>query len=229
MKKTYFVLILILLFSGSLFSQSIQVLNPLNLCKGDPFTIKWTKSGLMNANVKIKLFKADLSSNTTITISTPNDGSYSWIVPVSVPDGDYRLRVKTIDNAVWDDSAPFNISGCSSVCKINISDPCPEGSTVTLWEKKSTPIHWNPSFNPGGNVRINMTYANCPGESGPVLLILYTLAASTPNDGSFTFTTPDVKVKKCYKISINKIGTKCFGRSGIIQVRPKLENYNKIR
>ncbi|MEN8154428.1 MAG: hypothetical protein ABFR75_10440 [Acidobacteriota bacterium] len=105
-------------------------------------------------------------------------------------------------------------------CNIKVLDPCPEGSTVTLKEKKATLIRWDPSFSPGGNVKIAMTYANCPGESGPVLLILFPIVQSTPNDGSFTWTTPDVNRIKCYKISIYKIGTKCSGRTGIIKVKP---------
>ena len=46
-----------------------------------------------------------------ITDSTPNDGSYTWTVSMSIPSAiNYSIRVKTIiDNLVWDDSGEITI------------------------------------------------------------------------------------------------------------------------
>jgi hypothetical protein len=43
-------------------------------------------------------------------MSTPNDGSFGWSIPANIPAGNYRVRVKTTDNLVYDDGNIFTIS-----------------------------------------------------------------------------------------------------------------------
>jgi hypothetical protein len=79
--------------------------------KDNTKTITWTKTGSQDANVKIRLYD---STGTTkildITNSTANNGEFSWLIPSSLADGNYIVRVKTVDNAVWDDSPIFKIT-----------------------------------------------------------------------------------------------------------------------
>lgn len=202
-------------------SASINVLNPLTWCNGQSHSIKWTKSGNMNSNVKIRLYNSTGTNKIlNITNSTANDGNYDWNIPATVSPGEYRIRVKTVDNLVFDDSSTFLISDCSG--KLKVTSPCEYGSTVTLWGNTKTLIKWNNSPCPGGNVRITMTYTNCPGASGPIPLILFIISNSTPNDGSFSWTTPDASSIKCYKITVSKLNNNCAGSSGTIRIRPKL-------
>jgi len=78
--------------------------------KGNTYNIQWTKSGTMDTQVEITLYKADLTTlQTIIKGTTENDGLYSWKIPNSIPDGVYVVRVKTIDNTVFDDSGDFYI------------------------------------------------------------------------------------------------------------------------
>ena len=77
---------------------------------GATYTIRWNKTGSQNSRVKIRLY--DRTGNTKITnISndTGNDGTYYWTVPGSIAPGSYRVRVKTIDNKLFDDSDIFEI------------------------------------------------------------------------------------------------------------------------
>jgi len=115
-KVIYFFGILILL-SGLIFSQSITVTNPHSgqtWYKGNTYTITWTKSGSMNANVKIRLYQGS-TKILGIIDSTPNNGSYSWTIPASLASGTYYIRIKTIDNAVYDNSDAFTIKSKSGI------------------------------------------------------------------------------------------------------------------
>jgi len=72
--------------------------------------ITWTVNGTMNASVKVHLFKGT-SLVQAIVLNTPNDGSYSWTIPGSLVKGtDYKIRVRTIDNAITAKSAKFTIN-----------------------------------------------------------------------------------------------------------------------
>ncbi len=72
------------------------------------YTIKWKKIGEMNTKVKIFLMQGN-KMMLNITNSTPNNKIYTWIVPASIRDGYYYIKVMTKDNAVYGDSDEFKI------------------------------------------------------------------------------------------------------------------------
>ncbi len=117
MKKLIFFLFTFAVLSGYINSQSITVTNPDgSVWKiGKPCEVKWTKIGVMHKYVKLRLYeKTGKDKKFDITDSTPNNGSYLWTIPGSVPEGEYVLRVKTIDNNFSDNSVPFFIKKPSS-------------------------------------------------------------------------------------------------------------------
>jgi hypothetical protein len=66
----------------------------------------------MDDGVKIRLMQAgtivfDIAENVV------NSGSYSWTIPGSVPAGSSVVRVRTMDNAVWDNSETFTIAAAA--------------------------------------------------------------------------------------------------------------------
>jgi 5-hydroxyisourate hydrolase-like protein (transthyretin family) len=78
--------------------------------KSTTHDILWTVNGTMDANVKIHLMRGTTVVQ-TIVGSTANSGSYSWTIPDSLTArSDYKVRVKTIDNAVNGKSGKFAIS-----------------------------------------------------------------------------------------------------------------------
>lgn len=93
---------------------SITVTAPaagVNWRRGDAKTISWTKSGSMDSQVKIRLFNSTATVKLLdIVNATPNDGSYGWTIPGTLAEGQYVIRVRTVDNAVVDDSPVFNIT-----------------------------------------------------------------------------------------------------------------------
>jgi len=190
---------------------------------GSAHNITWSSSGV-SGNVIIKLLKGGTMLG-SIAYNIPNSGSYSWTIndvggtPIA-QGSDYKVLVRSFDDHSIEDrsNANFTISSAPTGCTINVTNP---SSSSNLHANQNINITWDPSFSPGGNVKITMVYANCPGTSGPIPLILFTITNSTGNDGSYSWTTPDIKTTKCYKINIHKIGTDCHGSSEVFKVKSK--------
>ncbi len=154
MKRMLFGVAITILALLPLAAQTITVTSPAtgnDWCLGSTHSITWTKSGTMPATVAVKLRRAGSpdseASVQTVTISTPNPGSISWVVPASVPTDDYFIRVRA-SSTVFGDSGNFHISACSPSASITVTSP--NGNEI--WEKGSNRfILW---------VAANMT-ANC--------------------------------------------------------------------
>jgi hypothetical protein len=114
MKKLIWICVLVLFIAGLSSAASITVTKPaLNepWTKGQSFTITWTKTGSMPNNVRISL----RNKNSTAVVQeivdpAPNTGVYLWLVPTSIPDGEYRIRVKVKGADISDDSEVFTIA-----------------------------------------------------------------------------------------------------------------------
>lgn len=67
--------------------------------------IKWSYSGSPGSYVKIELLKGT-TVNRVISSSTPNDGSYSWIIPSTQTLGsDYKIRITSTTNSLYKDTS----------------------------------------------------------------------------------------------------------------------------
>ena len=137
---------------------------------GTSQNIQWT-SQCAGAYVRIELWKGG-SMLCTISSSTANDGSYSWVVDDcgGGNGNDYRIKITdTSNSACYDFSDYFTIGGCSiTVTRPNSADNWTEGTTHDiLW-----------TYQGGGNyVKIELyrvTY-------------LCTISYSTENDGSYSW------------------------------------------
>jgi hypothetical protein len=143
---------------------------------GENRTIMWSSTG-DSATVRIELCH-DTTSLASIADSTPNDGSYEWLVDdcgVGVSSG-YRIKI-----AQTSDSTCYAYSDCFTIadaCGFTVTSPH-SGSTWLNGEART--ISWNTS---GGsnNVRLDL-------YKGAALLC--TIASCTPNDGSFAWTVDD--------------------------------------
>jgi hypothetical protein len=113
-----FAITLFAVFSFSLSAQSITVTKPAaneSWTKGESHTIQWTKQGEMPTQVRIVLRKRE-SAEATLVIAdqAPNSGSYQWLVPTTVPDGEYVIRVRVKTAEISDESAGFSIVSSSA-------------------------------------------------------------------------------------------------------------------
>lgn len=170
---------------------SIVVVSPNGgekLIRGTTKTISWSSNNI-GSYVKIDLLKGGVL-NKVITSSTPNDGSYSWLIPTTQTLGtDYKIRVTSTSKSTYSDVSNANFA---------ISDPYirviyPNGGES--WNKGSTKtITWTKAGNVGSYVKIELL------KSGAVNRVI---SWSTPNDGSFSWYIPSTQsIGSDYKIRI---------------------------
>ncbi len=197
-KRIFFILIITLFISVFVYSQSITVTSPHSgdfWEKGKTYTITWTKSGTMNANVKIRLMQNG-SRVLPITDSTPNNGSYSWEVPVDLANGSYYIRVKTVDNQVYDDGEAFTI-GNSSSASITVTNP----HSGQIWCKgKTYTITWTKSGTMYPNVKIRLFHGSTK----------IPITDSTPNNGSYSWEVPVDLANGSYYIRVKTVDNQVY-------------------
>jgi len=142
---------------------------------GNTYSITWNSVGQLDANVKIRIYQGDTKIY-ALSDSTPNDGSFSWTVPITFPSAsDYVIRVKTLDQLYYDNSDQFYIGAGAVTPTITVTSP----STSTDWEAGSTQtISWNKSGIQDANVKIELF----KGES-----LDSTISSSATNNGSFSW------------------------------------------
>ncbi len=94
-------------------SASITVTAPKaadTLYAGKSFNIRWEKTGSMDSNVIIEIYKNSImQSNIVLKLTSTNSGSRFWNIPATFKPGKYQIRVKTSDNKYSGDSNIFNI------------------------------------------------------------------------------------------------------------------------
>ncbi len=191
------------LFAITVTPPSITVTAPaagVNWAAGSTKTITWTKTGALDANVKIELYKGG-AKVLDIIASTGNDGSHDWPVPATLTAGsDYLVRVTTADNACYDDSGLFTISTSPTITVIS-------PAAGVAWKRGSKQsILWTKTGTQGTKVRIRL-YRNGVQKK---LIIL-----STPNDGAFIWKVGTALAKGSgYQIRVNTVDGKVNGYSG---------------
>ncbi|MCZ6703273.1 MAG: T9SS type A sorting domain-containing protein [Ignavibacteria bacterium] len=116
-------------------------------------------------NVEIQLFKAGVF-HSSITTSTPSDGSYTWNIPGASGNSDYLIRIVSADDSnIFD----FSDSTFTIGCDINIISP--NGGEIWLAGTSHT-ITWE--SNVGGDVIIELYKGR---------LFHSIITGPTPNDG----------------------------------------------
>ncbi len=111
-KAVLFLSFALLLTAGFAGAQSITVTSPAaadTWATGSTHDIVWTIRGTMDDEVKILLFQGD-TRTLEIAARVPNSGRYSWLIPATLAPGRYHVRVRTFDNAEFDNSPDFQIA-----------------------------------------------------------------------------------------------------------------------
>ncbi|MGV3719376.1 MAG: pre-peptidase C-terminal domain-containing protein [Actinomycetota bacterium] len=164
----------------TLLGPSITVVSPnggetLNI--GGNHTITWTSTAV-SGNVLLEFSTNGGTTWTTISSSTPNDGSELWTIP-NAATSQGRVRVSTLDMATTDQSnANFTIQlppSSITVTSPNGGESFVAGSTQT--------ISWS-SSNVVGNVQLE--YSTDGGSTWT------TITANTANDGSEGWNVPNI-------------------------------------
>jgi len=197
-KKTFFVVIILIVGLNLIYSQAIRIDWPAwgrKFYKGDLLRIRWVKSGDMNDLVKIRLFKG--TEKTRVVDSTDNDGSFDWQIPSDFPSGTYYVRVKTVDNQVYDDSDYFSIEEKPT---ITITSP----GSGSIWTRGTTlRIEWIKKGEMRDKVSINL--------HAPLMRI--NITERTDNDGFYKWDIPpDLRADEYY-IKIKTSDNQIYGKS----------------
>ena len=186
------------------------------------YAITWLKQGTQNANVKILLYKGTATLVKTIIATTPNDGSYDWLVPTTLAVGStYFIKVKTVDNLIYDDSDKFSII----VPTITVTAP----AKGAVWVKNATKaITWTKLGSQDANVKIQL-------YKGLTKALDITL--STANSGSYDWLIPPTLANAAtYSVRITTLDGKVVGKgaafsimAGLIQVTQPVTGNKLIR
>src|SRR5437899_1668538 len=137
--------------------------------------ITWATTGTV-ANVKLEFSKDNFVTATVITASTPNTGTYSWIIPDAIS-ATVKVRVSSAVDAEANDvsDANFKIRGGLVLVAPNGGETWTVGATQA--------ISWTTS---GTVPNVKLEYSTDGGVTYPSVV-----AASVANTGSFSWTIPD--------------------------------------
>jgi hypothetical protein len=166
-----------------------------NWVRGTTATITWSSFGV--TNVDIELLRSG-SPGLTIATGTPSDETHDFAVPAGQDLGsDYAVRITdSADPGVTDDSdAFFNVVDAVTG---SITVTRPNGGEVFV-RSTAELITWTSTGNIGGpDVRILIRR----GSNSRVIV------ASTPNDGSFSWTVPsNYGASSNYRIEVSSVAT----------------------
>lgn len=173
-------------------TNSINVLSPNGgevWLTGNNKELKWGSTGNTGANVKIELYKAGVL-NKVIVSSTPNDGSYYWIVPTTQAAGkDYKIKITSTSFANILDFSNNYFTITPGIIKVT------SPNSGVSWAKGTKQyITWSKTGNTGSYVKIELL-------KGGVLNRVIT--SSTSNSGSYLWTIPSTQAYGLdYKIRI---------------------------
>jgi hypothetical protein len=189
----------------SIFAPAITVTAPAagnSWAKNTVKTITWSLIGTMNASVKIQLYSGT-TKKLDITLSTENDGSYDWLIPSSLANGTYTLRITTVDGLVVGNSGSFSIVNGI----ITVTAP----ATGASWQRGVLhTITWTGEGTLNANVKIQLLKGTA---------VNLTIATTTPNDGSFDWTIPASQALATnYKIRIITVDSLVIGNSGVFSI-----------
>jgi len=121
-------------------SHYITIISPTgtsNFTAGSQHNILW--DGNVDENVKIEFFKGDVFLS-TISETTPSDGSFPWLVSSSLLTGNnYKIRISGTENTTL-----FAESDKFSIEELNITVTAPSGGAWLKGQQYS--IEWNDNF-----------------------------------------------------------------------------------
>jgi pimeloyl-ACP methyl ester carboxylesterase len=161
--------------------------------KGSLQRIAW--GGPAGGSVKIELLQGTVLK-ATISASTPNDGIFDWVVPPTVPLGNYAARVTWLANpTVTGHSTSFDIVPTTGALEVSQPDAREIGKQGAVMQ-----IRWG-GIPAAGNVKILL-------YQGAVLRA--TISGSTPNDGSFDWTVPPTLAPGSYQVRVTWLSNSTY-------------------
>ena len=184
MKRLLIFLFIFILGISCITSAGIQIFKPSmneTINKGKDYTIRWNLAGTVQDFVKIRLFKKNgMIKVLNITDSTSSvKGQFLWKKHLinNIMPGAYVIRVRSINNKVTGDSAPFKIENNKepNIGIIQVEAFNPSAPKEKIHRHRAPQILEVIAPNggekrPGDN--LNIRWNNSPGFHGDVKIIL---------------------------------------------------------
>ena len=122
-------------------TSSITVTSPTGSsqwCRGKTQDITWSNSGLLNANVKINIFKNSIDPANFVQqlTATTGSGSKCWAIPASAATGTYFVRIKEAVGTVKGDSPGFQVKDCGT------TPSGPSCSSFVVYKPAKNDVKW---------------------------------------------------------------------------------------
>ena len=80
--------------------------------KGTTYTITWT--GNISGDVKIRLLSGDRKTVAIIAPAIPSSGSFDWTIPASLADGNYKVKIDSLEDRTVQDQSDARFTGRAS-------------------------------------------------------------------------------------------------------------------
>lgn len=170
---------------------------------GSEQTIRWSTAGC-GPTVRIDLVSDETGACRTIAAQTENDGEFPWTVDACATDFPYyTIRITDPQSGIEASSeSGFQIEPIQNPCNLTVI--APDGSEQWHAGSEET-IVWSTSEGCNGPVRIDLL---CNGA------VCATIAESTPNDGSHSWTPSGCCAEACgYKIRVTDLGSGSIAES----------------
>ncbi len=218
MKKNILMFFLILFISMTVFA-GLGIIEPhpgVVWCKGKTYEINWVVLGENHPASKLRLYNA---ANTVKILNIMDkvptfQGFFSWKVPVTIPDGKYVIRIKTLDNKTFSSSMPFIIKSCgsSSPSKSKIEVISPAAGDV-WYNNKTYQIRWNFSGKLNHLVKIRL-YRKNPKQKIKVIANAVPLFQKV-----FNWKLPQDIPEGNYFVRIKTIDNKVYDDSNVFVIK----------
>ena len=163
--------------------------------RGTTHNITWSTTGSVS-NVKIVLLSS-VAGSSTLTASTPNDGSFPWSIPTNgVNAGDFKIYITDVSNSAVNDHSDnnFTLTAPPQTGSITVTSP---NTGSEIWERGTTQnITWTST---GSIANVKIVLSDGTSE---------TVTNSTPNDGSYSWPMPiDGRSGSGFRIYVSDTGS----------------------
>jgi enediyne biosynthesis protein E4 len=189
-----------------------------SLMAGMTYSIQW-QPGVSSGDVMLE-FSDDNGTNwTSIVDSTPNTGSYAWLVP-NITSNQCLVRLSEIGGTFTDTSdAVFSITYILNY--LTLVTP----NNSSMWTRGETyDITWTTTQSPG-NVKIQVSYINYNDW--------ITITDSTPDDGVYSWTVPaDAPLTAYCRVRIDAAdgspGYTSISPAPFAIIAPAVDNFTRV-
>ena len=146
-------------------------------------TLSWTNAFLVNPNVKLEYSTDAGSTWILITNSTPNIGTYTWLVP-NTPSLTCRVKVSE-----YNKPTVFDISDVNFIIRPYITVTAPNGGN-NLAGCANTTVSW---LTGGTSQNFDVDYSTNNGSTWTSIVAGYNSASQTP---SYSWSVPNISVSQ---------------------------------